>query len=145
MKKLLLILLLIVGVSAIDTDVDNAVDGMIYFTNGDYKKCVHTTSISEGFTLENAFLKPYLLAKCDEITWEVKLVDKIVPATNLGIAVNMFQFEKYFPMSVIVTFDIYALLIPKSYSETDGILTFDDLQIKFLPGFVFGFQTPLLK
>ena len=71
--------------------------------------------------------------------------NKIVPATNLGISVNMFQFEKYFPMSVVVTFDIHALLIPKSYSETDGILTFDDLQIKFLSGFVFCFQTPLLK
>ena len=72
-------------------------------------------------------------------------LNKIVPSTNLGIAVNIFQFEKYFPMSVVVTVDIYGLLIPKSYSETDGILTFDDLQIKFLPGFVFGFQTPLLK
>ena len=71
--------------------------------------------------------------------------NKIVPATNLGIGVNMFQFEKPFPISVVVTVDIHALLIPKSYSETDGILTFDDLQIKFLPGFVFGFQTPLLK
>ena len=72
-------------------------------------------------------------------------LNKIVPATNLGIGVNMFQFEKPFPISVVVTVDIHALLIPKSYSETDGILTFDDLQIKFLPGFVFGFQTPLLK
>ncbi len=71
--------------------------------------------------------------------------NKIVPATNLGIGVNMFQFEKPFPISVVVTVDIHALLIPKSYSETDGILTFDDLQIKFLPAFVFAFQTPLLK
>ena len=45
MIRRLIILLLIVSASAIDTDVDNAVDGMIYFTNGDYKKCAHTTSL----------------------------------------------------------------------------------------------------
>jgi hypothetical protein len=71
--------------------------------------------------------------------------NKIVPATNLGIAVSPYQFEKPFPMSLVVSVDIHALLIPTSYSVTDGILTFTDLQIKFLPGFLFHFGLPLPK
>jgi len=71
--------------------------------------------------------------------------NKIVPATNLGIAVSPYQFEKPFPMSLVVSVDIHVLLVPTSYSETDGILTFADLQIKILPGFLFHFGLPLPK
>ena len=71
--------------------------------------------------------------------------NKIVPGTNFGIAVSPFQFEKPFPISVVAIFDIHAILIPNSYSETDGIITFADLQIKLLPGFLFQFSLPLLK
>ena len=72
-------------------------------------------------------------------------INKIVPSTNIGISVIPFQFEKHFPMSVVVSFDIHAILIPKSYSETDDIITFSDLQIKILPGFLFHFSLPLPK
>ena len=71
--------------------------------------------------------------------------NKIVPATNLVIAVSPFQFEKPFPMFVSVSLSIHGLLIPNSYIETDGIITFADLQIKFLPGFLFHFSLPLSK
>ena len=89
MKKLLIIALLIVCVSATDTDINDGItlididwsegnDGIIYFNDGSYQICAHTTSWSEGFTLENGFPKPFFLAKCDEETFEIKLVDKMV-------------------------------------------------------------------
>jgi hypothetical protein len=71
--------------------------------------------------------------------------NKIVPSAMLGIAVSPFQFENPFPMSLIVSFDINSIIIPKSYSETDGIIMFDDLQIKFLPGLIFHIGLPLSK
>ena len=89
MKKLLIIALLIVCVSATDTDINDGItlididwrkdnDGIIYLNDGSYQICAHTTSWSEGFTLENGFPKPFFLAKCDEETFEIKLVDKMV-------------------------------------------------------------------
>jgi len=71
--------------------------------------------------------------------------NKIVPGTNFGIAVSPFQIENPFPMSLIVSFDINSIIIPKSYSETDGIIMFDDLQIKFLPGLIFHIGLPFTK
>ena len=71
--------------------------------------------------------------------------NKIVPSAMLGIAVSPFQIENPFPMSLIVSFDINSIIIPKSYSETDGIIMFDDLQIKFLPGLIFHIGLPLSK
>ena len=73
-------------------------------------------------------------------------INKIVPAINLGIAASPFQFEILFPMAVVVSIDVIALLAPNSYSETDEVITFsDDLQIKILPGFLFHFSLPLPK
>ena len=66
------------GITLIDIDWREDNDGIIYLNDVSYQICAHTTSWSEGFTLENGFPKPFFLAKCDEETFEIKLVDKMV-------------------------------------------------------------------
>ena len=88
MIRRLIILLLIVYVGATENENDGITltdidwhennDGIIYLNDGSYQICANTTSWSEGFTLENGFPKPFFLAKCDEKTFEIKLVDKMV-------------------------------------------------------------------
>ena len=66
----------------------------------------------------------------------------IVPALSCAMGASPFKFDSPFPMSLGVSFDIHALLLPTSYSETDMIITLDDWQIKLFPGFLFHFDFP---
>ncbi len=82
------------------------------------------------------------------VSWEDKErkvssdFNEIVPALSCALGVSPFQFDSPFPMSLGVSFDIHALLLPTSYSETDMIITLDDWQIKLFPGFLFHFDFP---
>ena len=87
MKKLLLIALLIVGcashnlvyTSTTETTTDiniNDKNDILYFKDGTFKECQHTLSVSEGF--DPLELRTWTKVNCDEVTYEIELVDKMV-------------------------------------------------------------------
>ena len=84
MKKLLLIVLLIVGgVFGHDSTFSEQIYnengiGILYLKDGTSLECVHTLSWTDGFGLESGFPKYFLLVKCDEELFEVNLVEEMV-------------------------------------------------------------------
>ena len=80
MIRRLIILLLIVGcVFAQDsTSITNTSDmnDMLYFKDGKFIECQHTLSVSEGF--DPLELRTWTKVNCDEKTYEIELVDKMV-------------------------------------------------------------------
>jgi len=77
--KLLLFVLLIVGVFAQDsTLVVNMIDknDILYLKDGTFIECKHTLSVSEGF--DPLELRTWTKVNCDEETYEIELVDKMV-------------------------------------------------------------------
>ena len=77
--KLLLFVLLIVGVFAQDsTLVVNMIDknDILYLKDGTFIEYKHTLSVSEGF--DPLELRTWTKVNCDEETYEIELVDKMV-------------------------------------------------------------------
>ena len=77
--KLLLFVLLIVGVFAQDsTLVVNMIDknDILYLKDGTFIECMHTLSVSEGF--DPLELRTWTKVNCDEKTYEIELVAKMV-------------------------------------------------------------------
>ena len=77
--KLLLFVLLIVGVFAQDSIlVVNMIDknDILYLKDGTFIECKHTLSVSEGF--DPLKLRTWTKVNCDEETYEIELVAKMV-------------------------------------------------------------------
>ena len=112
--KLLLFVLLIVGVFAQDsTLVVNTIDknDILYLKDGTFIECKHTLSHSEGF--DPLELRTWIKVNCDEETFEIELVDKMVlkdgRVTSNQELINNTKKQKYWYYSI--TSSIVVLLV----------------------------------
>ena len=71
-------------------------------------------------------------------------VNKIFPSLTAGIGLRPFWINKY-SIAAGVTLTIATSLLPKSYSETDGIVTLSGWQIKLFPALLLNIDFPLPK
>ena len=71
-------------------------------------------------------------------------VNKIFPSLTAGIGLRPFWINKY-SIGAGVTLSIATSLLPKSYSETDGIITLSGWQIKLFPALLLNIDFPLPK
>ena len=112
--KLLLFVLLIIGVFAQDsTLVVNMIDknDILYLKDGTFIECIHTLSVSEGF--DPLELRTWTKVNCDEVTYEIELVDKMVlkdgRVTSNQDLINNTKKVKYWYYSI--TSSIVVLLV----------------------------------
>ena len=71
-------------------------------------------------------------------------VNKIFPSLTAGIGLRPFWINKY-SIGAGVTLTIATSLLPKSYSETDGVITLSGWQIKLFPALLLNIDFPLPK
>ena len=61
---------------------------------------------------------------------------------GIAVGVSLYQFEHPFPIFTGIQIGIMGTYLPMSYEFNDGIVTFDEWQIRFLPQFAFTFGIP---